>query len=235
MERLPLLDRAGRRRSPATTSSFHQGLPPRNKGRRYPPDPPTVEEIVTVMRAAGDDPDGLRLRGVVVMLWRAGLRISEALSLNETDLDPDRGAVLIRHGKGDKRREVGMDRWAWAHLEPWLEVRASLPAGALFCILRGPTRGRSCVPAGIRSQLHHAARAAGVRRRFAPHQLRHAHAVEMSREGISLIVIQRQLGHADLAVTSRYLRGIDNTEIIQAVHDRPEPMIPASRRLASGR
>ena len=235
MEPVPLLDRAGRRRSPATTSSFHQGLPPRNKGRRYPPDPPTVEEIVAVMRAAGDDPDGLRLRGVVVMLWRAGLRISEALSLNETDLDPDRGAVLIRHGKGDKRREVGMDRWAWAHLEPWLEVRGSLPAGALFCIPRGPTRGRPCAPAGIRCQLHRAARAAGVRRRFAPHQLRHAHAVEMSREGISLIVIQRQLGHADLAITSRYLRGIDNTEIIQAVHDRPEPMIPASRRLASGR
>ena len=54
----------------------------------------------------------------------------------------------------------------------------------------------------------------------------------MSREGISLIVIQRQLGHADLAITSRYLRGIDNTEIIQAVHERPEPMIPASRPLA---
>jgi site-specific recombinase XerD len=232
MQSVALLDRAGRRRSPATTSSFHQGLPPRNKGRRYPPDPPTVEEIIAVMRAVGDEPDGLRLRGVIVMLWRAGLRISEALSLNETDLDPDRGAVLIRHGKGDKRREVGMDRWGWAHLEPWLELRATLPPGALFCVLRGPTRGRPCAPAGIRCQLHHAAQQASVRRRFAPHQLRHAHAVEMSREGISLIVIQRQLGHADLAITSRYLRGIDNTEIIQAVHERPEPMIPASRRLA---
>jgi len=40
----------------------------------------------------------------------------------------------------------------------------------------------------------------------------------MSREGIWLLVIQRQLGHADLAITSRYLRGIDNTEIIAAVH-----------------
>jgi hypothetical protein len=39
-------------------------------------------------------------------------------------------------------------------------------------------------------------------------------------------VIQRQLGHADLAITFRYLRGIDNTEIIQAVYQRPEPMIP---------
>ena len=118
MESPPLLDRAGRRRSPATLSNFHRGLPPRNKGLRYPADPPTVEEIVGVMRAAGDSPDGLRLRGVVVMLWRAGPRISEALSLNETDLDSDRGAVLVRHGKGDKRREVEMDRWGWAHLEP---------------------------------------------------------------------------------------------------------------------
>ena len=115
MESILLLDRAGRRRSPATTSSFHVGMPPRNKGRRYPPDPPTVEEIIAVMRAAGDSPDGVRLRGVIVVLWRAGLRISEALALNETDLDHDRGALLVRHGKGDKRREVGMDRWAWSH------------------------------------------------------------------------------------------------------------------------
>jgi len=235
MQSLPLLDCAGRRRSPATTSSFHQGLPPRNKGRRYPPDPPTVEEIIAAMRAAGDAPEGVRLRGVIVVLWRAGLRISEAVSLNETDLDPDLGSVLVRHGKGGKRREVGMDRWAWAHLQPWLELRRTLPAGALFCVIRGRTRGRPCSPAAIRAQLHRAAQAAGVRRRFAPHQLRHVHAVEMSREGISLIVIQRQLGHADLAITSRYLRGIDNTEIIQAVHQRPEPMIPVSRALGPHR
>jgi site-specific recombinase XerD len=190
-----------------------------------------VEEIIAVMRTAGDSPDGVRLRGVIVVLWRAGLRISEALALNETDLDRDRGALLVRHGKGDKRREVGMDRWAWSHLEPWVELHQSLPVGRLFCVLRGPTRGRPRAPAGLRAQLHHAAVAAGVRRRFAPHQLQHAHAVEMSREGISLIVIQRQLGHADLAITSRYLRGIDNSEIIRAVHQRPEPMIPAGRQL----
>jgi site-specific recombinase XerC len=115
MESTPLLDCAGRRRSPATTSTFHQGLSPRNKGLRYPPDPPTVEEIVAVMRAAGDSPEGVRLRGIIVVLWRAGLRISEALALSETDLDPGRGSLVVRHGKGDKRREVGMDRWAWTH------------------------------------------------------------------------------------------------------------------------
>jgi site-specific recombinase XerD len=154
------------------------------------------------MRAAGDDAEGARLRGVIIVLWRAGLRISEALALTESDLDADRGAVLIRRGKGGKRCEVGMDRWAWEQLAPWLTLRSTLPVGALFCVLRGPTRRRPWAPAGVRRQLHDAARRAGVRRRFAPHQLRHAHAVEMSREGVPLLVIQRQLGHANLAITS---------------------------------
>jgi hypothetical protein len=49
---LPMLDSAGRRRSPATMPGYHAGRPPRNKGMRYPADPPTVEEIVAVMRHA---------------------------------------------------------------------------------------------------------------------------------------------------------------------------------------
>jgi site-specific recombinase XerD len=196
------LDACGRRRSPATLPSFHRERPPRNKGRRYPADPPTVEEIIAVMHAAGEDHEAVRLRGLIVVLRRAGLRISEALALTESDLDLHRGAIPVRRGKGGKRREVGMDRWAWEQLAPWLELRATPPVGALFCVLRGPTAGRPWAPAGVRAQLHRAAAQAGVRRRFAPHQLRHAHAVEMSREGVPLLVIQRQLGHADLAVTS---------------------------------
>ena len=75
---------AGRRRSPAAIAetSDHAGLPPRNKGLRYPANPSTVEKIVAVMRVAGDGSEGVRLRGIVVMLWRDGLRISEALGLN---------------------------------------------------------------------------------------------------------------------------------------------------------
>jgi integrase len=79
-----LVDVAGRRRSPATTPGHRRGQPPRNKGLPYPADPPTVEEIISVMRAAGDDADGVRLRALIVVLWRAGLRISEALALRES-------------------------------------------------------------------------------------------------------------------------------------------------------
>ena len=79
--------------------------------RRYPADRPTVDEIVAVMRQAGDTRHGRRMRGLIVVLWRAGVRIHEALTLAETDLNERRGSLLIRHGKGDRRREVGMDPW----------------------------------------------------------------------------------------------------------------------------
>jgi integrase len=196
-----LLNAAGHRRSPATMPGYHRGRPPRNKGEEYPADPPTVEEIVAVMQAVGNRPDGHRLRALIVLLWRAGLRISEALALQESDLDRGRGAVLVRRGKGGKRREVGMDRWAWQQLDPWLELRRELPIGALLCVIHGPTAGRRWEPSAARKQLHHAAAAAGVRRPFAPHQLRHAHAVEMAHEGVPLVVIQRQLQHAHLGIT----------------------------------
>jgi site-specific recombinase XerD len=208
------------------------GRRPANKGRRYPADPPRVEEIVAVMRQAGTDSYGQRLRGLIIVLWRAGLRISEALALTESDLEVSRGAALVRRGKGGRRREVGMDEWAWNQLRPWLETRLSFPAGPLFCVINGPTCGRPWSSSQVRIALQRTAVRAGVRRRFAPHQLRHAHAVEMAREGVPLNVIQRQLGHANLGVTSIYLQGIDNGEIIETVRRRRAPVIPAAAALA---
>ena len=86
--------------------------------------------------------------------------------------------------------------------------------GALLCVIDGPTQGRPWSPTAARATLRQLAVTAGVRRRFAPHQLRHAHTVEMAREGVPLNVIQRQLGHANLGITSIYLQGIDSSEII---------------------
>jgi site-specific recombinase XerD len=173
-----LVDAAGRRRSPATTPGYLAGRAPHNKGMQYPPDPP---------RPA--------LRALIAVLWRAGLRISEALALNETDIDTVRRSLLIRHGKGDKRREAGMDQFGFEQLAAWMAHRVSLPVGPLFCVIDGPTRGRRWAATAARCELRQLAAEAGVRRRFAPHQLRHAHAVELAREGVAVNIIQRQLGH----------------------------------------
>jgi site-specific recombinase XerC len=105
-------------------AKLHAGRPPRNKGMRYPADPPTVDEIVAVMRHASDARHGWRVQAMIVVLWRAGLRVQEALALAEHDLDYRRGSVLVRSGKGGRRREVGMDEWGWEQLQPWLNARA---------------------------------------------------------------------------------------------------------------
>src|SRR3954451_14716618 len=184
---MPRVGVARRRPCPATTPDVRRGT----TGGLYPADPPTVEEIVAVMREASDDRHGYRLRALVVVLWRGGLRVAEALALGGRHLDPRRGSLLVRNGKGGRRGEVGMDAWGWEQLRPWLAARLELPVGPLFCVIDAPTRGRPWLSANARVEFRRLAAQAGLRRRFAPHQLRHAHAVELAREGVPLNVIQR--------------------------------------------
>jgi integrase len=120
MTDLSALDVAGRRRSPATMPGYHAGRPPRNKGMQYPADSPTVDEIVAVMRHTADNRHGFRLRAIIVVLWRAGLRVQEALALTEHDLDPRRGSLLVRRGLCRIRHRP---RYAGARVMP------SRPAG----------------------------------------------------------------------------------------------------------
>jgi hypothetical protein len=66
----------------------------------------------------------------------------EALALAEHDLDIRRESLLVRSGKGRRRRELGMDEWGEEQLRPSLRARGELPVGPLCCIIDGPTRGR---------------------------------------------------------------------------------------------
>jgi hypothetical protein len=109
MTDLSVLDVAGRRRSPATMPGYHAGRPPRNKGMRYAADPPTIDEITAVMRRSGEDRPGWRLRALIVVLWRAGLCIQEALTLTGLDLDqrPRVAADPQRRGRQAPRGRHG--------------------------------------------------------------------------------------------------------------------------------
>jgi len=138
-------DAAGRRRSPATNPEYLAGRPPKNKGRRYPADPPRVEEIMAVMRQAGDAPVGLRLRSLIVVLWRAGLRISEALALAEGDLEPGRGAMLVRRGKGGVAARWGWTSGAGSSFVPGSGIESGchvVPSSAYFGDRRPGSPGR---------------------------------------------------------------------------------------------
>ena len=97
-----LVDVTGRMRSPAGIPGHWAGCAPPNKGQRYPADPPTVEEIILVMRRR-PRPHTDRTRALIAILWRAGLRISEALALTESDLDPKTERACCGATGGDRR------------------------------------------------------------------------------------------------------------------------------------
>jgi hypothetical protein len=225
-----LLDAAGRPRSPATMPGFHAGRPPRNKGMRYPADPPTVEEIVTVTRTAGDGVHGCRLHGVIVVLWRAGLRIHEALALSEADLDHRRGRYLF---VGERAGAAATSAWTSG---PGSNCSRGRPSAS------SSRSGRSSVCStvrrvGARGPVRHGRICAGPpRRRACGGASRHispgmlmlwrwpARASRWSSSSASSAT-------ATSGITSIYLQGIDNAEIIDTVRGRRAPMVSVSASL----
>jgi hypothetical protein len=105
------------------------------------------------MRAAGDGRHGCRLRGEIVVLWRAGLRIHEALALNESDLDHRRGALLCAAARAGAAARSAWTSGPGSGLSRGTPS-ADLPVGPLFCVMAGPTRERPWPPPAVRVELH---------------------------------------------------------------------------------
>jgi site-specific recombinase XerD len=193
---------------------------PGNKGRKYPAEPLTGEEVSALLQACSNRaPTGIRNRALITILYRGGLRISEALALENKDLDRKKGTVRVLHGKGDQARTIGLDPEAFAVVDRWLDRRKALGFNGrrrLFCTLDG----YPVSDAYVRSLLPRLARKAGVEKRVHAHGLRHTHAAELAREGIPMNVIQAQLGHSSLATTDRYIRHIEPQEVIETMQAR---------------
>jgi site-specific recombinase XerD len=161
---------------------------------------------------------GLRNRALVTVLWRGGLRCSEALDLRPVDVDFAGGTVRVLHGKGDKCRTVGIDDQALTVVRSWLGARqaAGLESPWLFC-----TRDGGRVQSRyVRALIARLAVKAGVEHRCHPHALRHTMAVELVREGWPVPLISRQLGHSNVAVTDIYLSGLQPAEVIDRARSR---------------
>ena len=91
---------------------------PPNKGKRYPPEILTPDEVRSLIRACSSRaPTGVRNRALLVTLYRAGLRIGETLDLYPKDIDREAGTVRILNGKGKRARTVGLDPGAFAVIE----------------------------------------------------------------------------------------------------------------------
>ncbi len=201
------------------------GQRPANYGKKYPAEPLTKEEVNRLLAATGRGPGGLRNRALLVVLYRSGLRISEALALYPKDFDAAAGSISVLEGKRRKHRIVGIDRQAAAVVEQWLAERAALGLNGrhpLFCTITrdGGEEGRPLGAAYCRDLCKRLGRKAGIEKRVHPHGLRHTHAFELANEGVPMHVIQDQLGHDDLSTTGRYLRHVAPTALIKTMQAR---------------
>lgn len=191
-----------------------------NRGKRFPAEPLTPDEVRALIKACSPRaPTGLRNRALIVVMYRAGLRISEALSLQPKDLDHEQQAIRVLHGKGGRSRVVGLDAGGWAVLQLWLERRKQLGIGnkaSVFCTLAGDTIKTPYV----RALFPRLAKRAGIERRVHAHALRHSHAWELINEGAGVHVIQAMLGHAALSTTARYIAHLNPTTIIEHARRR---------------
>jgi site-specific recombinase XerD len=206
---------------------LRRGRRPPNFGKRYPAEILTIGEIGRLLDACPRrGPSGLRDRALIVVLWRAGLRIAEALALELRDVDRQAGTLTVRHGKGNRRRVVGLDPMAMAVLDRWLDARAKLgvPAGAkAFCTITKGNVGNPYQAPQAREMIKRRARRAGIEKRVHPHGLRHTCAVDLLREGVDVKLIQRQFGHSDLRTTDRYLDHLMPHQVVEAMQRRDWP------------
>ncbi len=197
--------------------SESQNRVPANKGMTYPAEILTVEEVESLIKACSNRaPTGIRNRAMIAILWKCGLRITEALSLYPKDIDLQAGTVRVLHGKGDKPRTAGIGEMASAYIARWLDRRAELGLNGrhpVFCTLEGG----QLKSAYVRALLPRLARKAGIEKRVHAHGLRHTHAAAMAQANIPLNVIQAQLGHSNVATTSRYLAHVAPQAVIDAV------------------
>lgn len=165
-------DRLGRRRSPATTSEFHLGRPAANKGKRYPRTSPTAAELHAVIRATSPTVEGARMRALLALLWRAQLKVGEAIGLDVPDVDLVDGEVYVDAGR--LPRTERLDAWGLGCLRDWSDYRDELPGEALLCTVVGRGRGDRWSVGGARAGLATAVRRAGVASRITPELIRWA-------------------------------------------------------------
>ena len=193
---------------------------PANKGKKYPPEVLSSEEITGLLKAPSNRaPTGIRNRALLYLGYRAALRLSEVLSLFPKDVETGKGVVRVLHGKGDKSRTVGLPPDACVAVDRWLDKRKAMQLGSripLFCTLEG----RPLSDAYVRALMKRLQLRAEISKRVHFHGLRHTCAWELAREGVPMPIIQKALGHSSLQTTDRYLRHVAPIDVIDAMKNR---------------
>jgi site-specific recombinase XerD len=170
---------------------------PRHRKKRKFPDILTQEEIQSIFAAC----DNLRDKSILMTIYGAGLRLSEAAGLKVSDIDSNKMQLLIRDGKGAKDRfallshsnlEILRDYWKAYHPKEWLFYSRI-------------NSGTHITPRGVANIFNKYKNIAGITKDVSTHTLRHCFATHLLESGVSIFHIKQLLGHSDISTTCFYL------------------------------
>ena len=192
------------------------------RGRKLPEVLSYAEVQMLLAQPRGSEPTALRDRAMLELMYASGLRASETIGLELSDLDLDTG-VLRARGKGSKERLVPIGQKAVAAVRMYLrsgrpELVRERDERKLFLNFRGGALTRQ----GLYKIVLGHAKTAGLGGRMSPHTLRHSFATHLLTGGCDLRSVQEMLGHADLATTQLYthLSGEELKEVYFSAHPR---------------
>ncbi|MFA5114302.1 MAG: site-specific tyrosine recombinase XerD [Candidatus Margulisiibacteriota bacterium] len=173
------------------------------KAKRLPKALSMGDTVKMLMAARGKTPLNMRNAALLELLYATGMRASEIIALNLSDINFDVSFVRC-FGKGSKERVVPVGRAALGSLKEYLENgRPKLPQKdkeALFLDKNGQRLSRSGLWGVVKKIVH----ALGLKEQTSPHTLRHSFATHLLEKGADLRSVQEMLGHSDIATTQIY-------------------------------
>ena len=165
----------------------------------------------------GRDFNSMRNKTIIALLFDTGMRLAEVINLRSEQIHDE---YILVHGKGNKERLVPVSPILAKQLLRYRTVRDSyfedkrFPEGFVFV----SNRWKQLTPEVIGMFLKQAAKEVGVNPqvRISPHTCRHTFAHLQLKNGLDLYSLSRLMGHENVAITQRYLAGLQNTEIVKA-------------------
>ncbi|MFI4921051.1 MAG: tyrosine recombinase XerC [Gammaproteobacteria bacterium] len=172
------------------------------KAAKRLPDTLDADQMARLLQIEGAEPEIVRDRAIMELLYSSGLRLAELISIGLTDISLQEGLVTVT-GKGSKTRIVPVGREALVALAAWLKVRGELAKPADTTLFVGP-RGGPLSPRTLQSRLKRWGRAQGVQQGVYPHLFRHSFASHVLESSGDLRAVQELLGHANISTTQIY-------------------------------
>ncbi len=175
------------------------------KVEKKPPAILSVEEVEALLRQPdGDTPKELRDKAMLELLYATGIRVSELIALQLSDVNLQVGFIVCRDGL--KERVIPFGKTVCAAMKNYLEhSREYLLKGGESSFLFTNCNGRPLSRQGFWKILKYYGDKAGIVSDITPHTLRHSFAVHLIRNGADLQAVKNMLGHADLATTQVYM------------------------------